>query len=47
MTRATEEQGGRYVLDGSDEDLRRLLTVSAVAAAAGRLSAGWGSPCGS
>lgn len=47
MTRATAEQAGRYVLDGSDEDLRRLLSISEVIAAAGRPSAGWRSPCGS
>ena len=33
MTKATSEQAGRYVLDGSDEDLRRLLSISEVIAA--------------
>jgi SAM-dependent methyltransferase len=32
MTKAAAEQIGRYVLDGSDEDLRRLLSISEVAA---------------
>jgi hypothetical protein len=36
MTRATAEQVGRYVLDGSDEDLRRLLSISEVAAKTAR-----------
>jgi SAM-dependent methyltransferase len=30
MTKATAEQAGRYVLDSSDEDLRRLLSISEV-----------------
>jgi hypothetical protein len=32
MTKATAEQAGRYVLDGSDEDLRRLIALSEVIA---------------
>jgi hypothetical protein len=45
MTKTTAEQAGRYVLDGSDEDLRRLLSMSADTAAAGPPSAGWRSRC--
>lgn len=36
MTEATAEQAGRYVLDGSDEDLRRLLSLSEVTAETAR-----------
>ena len=36
MTEATAEQVGRYVLDGSDEDLRRLLSISEVTAETAR-----------
>ena len=48
MPKAAAEQLGRYVLDGSDEDLRRLLTISEVAAETARrafgmvgIGAGW------
>jgi SAM-dependent methyltransferase len=36
MTKAIAEHAGRYVLDGSDEDLRRLLTVSEITAETAR-----------
>lgn len=36
MTKATTEQAGHYVLDSSDEDLRRLLTLSEVLAETSR-----------
>lgn len=48
MTKTTAEPAGRYVLDGSDEDLRRLLTISEVTAETARrafgrvgICAGW------
>ncbi len=48
MTKATAEQAGRYVLDGGDEDLRRLLSIAEVAAETARrafrrvgIGAGW------
>ena len=40
MTRVTAKQAGRYVLDGSGEDLRRLLTISEVAAETARRAFG-------
>jgi SAM-dependent methyltransferase len=40
MTKATAEQVGRYVLDGSDEDLRRLLSISEVTAETARRAFG-------
>jgi SAM-dependent methyltransferase len=40
MTKATAEQVGRYILDGSDEDLRRLLSISAVTAEMARRAFG-------
>jgi len=40
MTKETAEQVGRYVLDGSDEDLRRLLSISEVATEAARRAFG-------
>jgi SAM-dependent methyltransferase len=40
MTEATAEQVGRYVLDGSDEDLRRLLRISEVTAETARRAFG-------
>jgi SAM-dependent methyltransferase len=40
MTKATAEHVGRYVLDGSDEDLRRLLSVSEVTAETARRAFG-------
>jgi threonine dehydrogenase-like Zn-dependent dehydrogenase len=36
MTEPTAEQAGRYVLDGSDEDVRRLLAISEVSAETAR-----------
>lgn len=36
MIKGTAEELGRYVLDGSDEDLRRLLSISQVAAETAR-----------
>jgi SAM-dependent methyltransferase len=48
MTKAIAEHAGRYVLDGSDEDLRRLLTISEITADTARrafgrvgISEGW------
>lgn len=48
MAKATAEHVGRYVLDGSDEDLRRLLSIAEVAAETARrafgrvgICAGW------
>jgi SAM-dependent methyltransferase len=48
MTKVTAEQVGHYVLDGGDEDLRRLLSIAEVAAEAARrafrrvgIGAGW------
>jgi SAM-dependent methyltransferase len=40
MTKATAEHVGRYVFDGNDEDLRRLLSVSEVTAEAARRALG-------
>jgi ubiquinone/menaquinone biosynthesis C-methylase UbiE len=40
MAEATAEQVGRYILDGSDEDLRRLLAISQVTAETARRAFG-------
>ncbi len=40
MTEATAEQVGRYILDGSNEDLRRLLAISQVTAETARRAFG-------
>ena len=40
MTKVTAEQLGRYVLDGSDEDLRLLLSIAEVAAETARRAFG-------
>src|SRR5215469_17809740 len=40
MTKAIAEHSGRYVLDGSDEDLRRLLAVSEITAETARRAFG-------
>jgi SAM-dependent methyltransferase len=40
MTEATAEHVGRYILDGSDEDLRRLLAISQVTAETARRAFG-------
>ena len=40
MTKAIADHAGRYVLDGSDEDLRRLLAVSEITAETARRAFG-------
>jgi len=40
MTETTAKQAGRYILDSSDEDLQRLLTISQITAETARRAFG-------